>query len=113
MATKAAVDSGLQVNENDTQVHIKGAWICLYHGQTYCTLYRDEIRRAGIPEPSDGIKYLEAPTDNDMYGKSGWKKAIMIGAYTRPIRQRSVQEDMGLKIISHASVVAKTITEDS
>lgn len=57
---KTAVDSELQVNENDTQIHIKGREFALYHRQTYCILYRDEIRREGILEPSDGIKYLES-----------------------------------------------------
>ena len=53
----------------------QGAEFALYHRQTYRTLYRDENSQGGILEPSDGIKYLEAPTDNDMYIKSEWKKA--------------------------------------
>ena len=75
MDTKTVVDSELQVNENDTQIHIKGRGICLYMNKHAALFMRDEIRRAEYLEPSDGIKYLEAPTDNDMYIKSEWKES--------------------------------------
>ena len=56
---KTVTDSELQVSEDDT--------LDSYQGREFAhtidrrtALYRDEIRREGILEPSDGIKYLES-----------------------------------------------------
>uniref|UniRef100_UPI0040287943 beta-galactosidase small subunit n=1 Tax=Eshraghiella crossota TaxID=45851 RepID=UPI0040287943 len=50
-----------------------------------------------------------APTDNDMYIKSEWKKAHYDKAYTRAYTTEVVQGKHGVKIVSHASVVAETV----
>ena len=55
------------------------------------------------------LNIWRAPTDNDMYIKSEWKKLTMIrltqGAYTTEVAQGK----HGVKITSHASVVAETV----
>ena len=55
------------------------------------------------------LNIWRAPTDNDMYIKSEWKKAHYDRAYTRAYTTEVVQGRHGVKIISHASVVAKTV----
>ena len=56
---KTVVDSELQVNENDTQIHIKGREFA-YTIDKRTALFT-EMKFAGreYSEPSDGIKYLE------------------------------------------------------
>ena len=55
------------------------------------------------------LNIWRAPTDNDMYIKSEWKKAHYDRAYTRAYTTEVVQGRHGVKIISHASVVAETV----
>ena len=57
---KTVVDSELQVNENDTQIHIKGREFA-YTIDKRTALFT-EMKFAGREylEPSDGIKYLES-----------------------------------------------------
>lgn len=106
---KTAVDSELQVNENDTQIHIKGREFA-YTIDKRTTLFT-EMKFAGreyLNHPME-LNIWRAPTDNDMYIKSEWKKAHYDKAYTRAYTTEVVQGKHGVKITSHASVVAKTV----
>ena len=106
---KTAVDSELQVNENDTQIHIKGREFA-YTIDKRTALFT-EMKFAGreyLNHPME-LNIWRAPTDNDMYIKSEWKKAHYDQAYTRAYTTEVVQGKHGVKIVSHASVVAKTV----
>lgn len=106
---KTAVDSELQVNENDTQIHIKGREFA-YTIDKRTALFT-EMKFAGreyLNHPME-LNIWRAPTDNDMYIKSEWKKAHYDKAYTRAYTTEVVQGKHGVKITSHASVVAETI----
>lgn len=106
---KTAVDSELQVNENDTQIHIKGREFA-YTIDKRTALFT-EMKFAGreyLNHPME-LNIWRAPTDNDMYIKSEWKKAHYDKAYTRAYTTEVVQGKHGMKITSHASVVAETV----
>lgn len=106
---KTIVDSELQVNENDTQIHIKGREFA-YTIDKRTALFT-EIKFAGreyLNHPME-LNIWRAPTDNDMYIKSEWKKAHYDKAYTRAYTIEVVQGKHGVKITSHASVVAETV----
>ena len=106
---KTVVDSELQVNENDTQIHIKGREFA-YTIDKRTALFT-EMKFAGreyLNHPME-LNIWRAPTDNDMYIKSEWKKAHYDKAYTRAYTTDVVQGKHGVKITSHASVVAETV----
>ena len=106
---KTVVDTELQVNENDTQIHIKGREFA-YTIDKRTALFT-EMKFAGreyLNHPME-LNIWRAPTDNDMYIRSEWKKAHYDRAYTRAYTTEVVQGRHGVKIISHASVVAKTV----
>ena len=106
---KTVVDSELQVNENDTQIHIKGREFA-YTIDKRTALFT-EMKFAGreyLNQPME-LNIWRAPTDNDMYIKSEWKKAHYDKAYTRAYTTEVVQGKHGVKITSHASIVAETV----
>ena len=106
---KTVVDSELQVNENDTQIHIKGREFA-YTIDKRTALFT-EMKFAGreyLNHPME-LNIWRAPTDNDMYIKSEWKIAHYDKAYTRAYTTEVVQGKHGVKITSHASVVAETV----
>ena len=106
---KTVVDSELQVNENDTQIHIKGREFA-YTIDKRTALFT-EMKFAGreyLNHPME-LNIWRAPTDNDMYIKSEWKKAHYDKAYTRAYTTEVVQGKHGVKITSHASVGAETV----
>ena len=106
---KTVVDSELQVNENDTQIHIKGREFA-YTIDKRTALFT-EMKFAGreyLNHPME-LNIWRAPTDNDMYIKSEWKKAHYDKAYTRAYTTEVVQGKHGVKITSRASVVAETV----
>ncbi len=106
---ETVVDSELQVNENDTQIHIKGREFA-YTIDKRTALFT-EMKFAGreyLNHPME-LNIWRAPTDNDMYIKSEWKKAHYDKAYTRAYTTEVVQGKHGVKITSHASVVAETV----
>ncbi len=106
---KTVVDSELQVNENDTQIHIKGREFA-YTIDKRTALFT-EMKFAGreyLNHPME-LNIWRTPTDNDMYIKSEWKKAHYDKAYTRAYTTEVVQGRHGVKITSHASVVAETV----
>ena len=106
---KTATNSELQVNENDTQIHIKGREFA-YTIDRRTALFT-EMKFAGREylNHSMELNIWRAPTDNDMYIKSEWKKAHYDQAYTRAYTTEVVQGKHGVKITSHASVVAETV----
>ena len=106
---KTATDSELQVNEDDTQIHIKGREFA-YTIDRRTALFT-EMKFAGreyLNHPME-LNIWRAPTDNDMYIKAEWKKAHYDKAYTRAYTTEVVQGKNGVKIVSHASVVAETV----
>ncbi len=106
---KTAVDSELQVNENDTQIHIKGREFAYTIDKRTALL--TEMKFAGreyLNHPME-LNIWRTPTDNDMYIKSEWKKAHYDKAYTRAYTTEVVQGKHGVKITSHASVAAETV----
>ena len=106
---KTVTDSELQVSEDDTQIHIKGREFA-YTIDRRTALFT-EIKFAGreyLNHPME-LNIWRAPTDNDMYIKSEWKKAHYDKAYTRAYTTEVVQGKHGVKITSHASVVAETV----
>ena len=106
---KTAVDSELQVNEDDTQIHIKGREFA-YTIDRRTALFT-EMKFAGreyLNHPME-LNIWRAPTDNDMYIKAEWKKAHYDKAYTRAYTTEVVQGKHGVKIVSHDSVVAETV----
>ena len=106
---KTVADSELQVSEDDTQIHIKGREFA-YTIDRRTALFT-EMKFAGreyLNHPME-LNIWRAPTDNDMYIKSEWKKAHYDKAYTRAYTTKVVQGKHGVKITSHASVVAETV----
>lgn len=106
---KTVTDSELQVSEDDTQIHIKGREFA-YTIDRRTALFT-EMKFAGreyLNHPME-LNIWRAPTDNDMYIKSEWKKAHYDKAYTRSYTTEVVQGKHGVKITSHASVVAETV----
>lgn len=106
---KTATNSESQVNENDTQIHIKGREFS-YTIDRRTALFT-EMKFAGreyLNHPME-LNIWRAPTDNDMYIKSEWKKAHYDKAYTRAYTTEVAQGKHGVKITSHASVVAETV----
>lgn len=106
---RTVTDSELQVSEDDTQIHIKGREFA-YTIDRRTALFT-EMKFAGqeyLNHPME-LNIWRAPTDNDMYIKSEWKKAHYDKAYTRAYTTEVVQGKHGVKITSHASVVAETV----
>ena len=106
---KTVTDSELQVSEDDTQIHIKGREFA-YTIDRRTALFT-EMKFAGreyLNHPME-LNIWRAPTDNDMYIKSEWKKAHYDKAYTRAYTTEVVQGKHGVEITSHASVVAETV----
>ena len=106
---KTVTDSELQVSEDDTKIHIKGREFA-YTIDRRTALFT-EMKFAGreyLNHPME-LNIWRAPTDNDMYIKSEWKKAHYDKAYTRAYTTEVVQGKHGVKITSHASVVAETV----
>ncbi len=106
---KTVTDSELQVSEDDTQIHIKGREFA-YTIDRRTALFT-EMKFAGreyLNHPME-LNIWRVPTDNDMYIKSEWKKAHYDKAYTRAYTTEVVQGKHGVKITSHASVVAETV----
>ena len=106
---KTVTDSELQVSEDDTQIHIKGREFAYIIDRR--TALFTEMKFAGreyLNHPME-LNIWRAPTDNDMYIKSEWKKAHYDKAYTRAYTTEVVQGKHGVKITSHASVVAETV----
>ena len=106
---KTVTDSELQVSEDDTQIHIKGREFA-YTIDRRTALFT-EMKFAGreyLNHPME-LNIWRAPTDNDMYIKYEWKKAHYDKAYTRAYTTEVVQGKHGVKITSHASVVAETV----
>ena len=106
---KTVTDSELQVSEDDTQIHIKGREFA-YTIDRRTALFT-EMKFAGreyLNHPME-LNIWRTPTDNDMYIKSEWKKAHYDKAYTRAYTTEVVQGKHGVKITSHASVVAETV----
>ena len=55
------------------------------------------------------LNIWRAPTDNDMYLKSKWKKARYDKTYTRAYTVETIQNMHGIFIVSHVAVVADSI----
>ena len=110
---KTAVDSELQVNENDTQIHIKGREFA-YTIDKRTALFT-EMKFAGreyLNHPME-LNIWRAPTDNDMYIKSEWKKAHYDKAYTRAYTTEVVQGKTWCEDYKPCFRCGRDSTEDS
>lgn len=107
--TKKVPDTGIQVQENDTQINIKGREF-FYRINKRTALF-DSLTFAGreyLNLPME-LNIWRAPTDNDMYIKAEWKKAHYNEAYTRAYKSEVIQGKHGVTVVSQASVVAPTV----
>lgn len=106
---KKAPDAVMQVWENDTEITVKGREF-VYIMDKRTALFT-QIRFAGreyLNHPME-LNIWRAPTDNDMYIKTEWKKAHYDEAYTRAYHSEVVQDRHGVRVIAHASVGASTV----
>ena len=81
--TKEVPDTRIQVQENDTEINIKGREFSYIINKR--TALFDSLIFAGreyLKNPME-LNIWRAPTDNDMYIKAEWKKAHYNEAYTR------------------------------
>ena len=107
--TKEVPDTGIQVQENDTEIIIKGRDFS-YTVNKRTALF-DSLTFAGreyMNHPME-LNIWRAPTDNDMYIKAEWKKAHYNEAYTRAYKSEVIQGKHGVTVTSQASVVAATV----
>ena len=74
------------------QIHIKGREFAYTMNKRTALFAEMKFQGQEYLNHPDGIKYLEAPTDNDMYIKSEWKKARydkgLHRAYTTEVVQK-------------------------
>lgn len=102
-------DFELEVQETELEIRIRGR-VFDYTIDKRTALFT-KLNFAGreyMNEPME-LNVWRAPTDNDMYVKTEWKKAHYDEAYTRAYRTEVVQNTQGIKVKSHASLVAVTV----
>ena len=107
--TKEVPDTRIQVQENDTEINIKGREFSYIINKR--TALFDSLIFAGreyLKNPME-LNIWRAPTDNDMYIKAEWKKAHYNEAYTRAYKSEVIQGKHGVTVVSQASVVAPTV----
>lgn len=106
---KEAIQSEIEVSENDTQVTIKGkSFTYIYskkNGMFESMLFAG---REYIDRPME-LNIWRAPTDNDLYAKLEWKKAKYDEAYVRAYETAIQQSKEGVEIIVKTSMSADTI----
>ena len=107
--TKEVPDTRIKVQENDTEINIKGREFSYIINKR--TALFDSLIFAGreyLKNPME-LNIWRAPTDNDMYIKAEWKKAHYNEAYTRAYKSEVIQGKHGVTVVSQASVVAPTV----
>lgn len=99
----------IRVHETDTEVTINSKDFT-YTLDRMTGLF-EQMRFSGrnyLIHPME-LNIWRAPTDNDMYLKSEWKRARYDKAYTRAYTVETIQNMHGIFIVSHVAVVADSI----
>ena len=99
----------IRVHETDTEVTINSKDFT-YTLDSRTVLF-EQMQFSGrnyLIHPME-LNIWRAPTDNDMYLKSKWKKARYDKAYTRAYTVKTIQNMHGIFIVSHVAVVADSI----
>ena len=112
----AAKWTASDVAVSDIRVEEDDAWIVLNgDGFTYRLDKRtglfNGLQYAGreyLNHPME-LNIWRAPTDNDMYIRAEWEKALYDEAYTRAYSEQILQNKFGVMIMCHAGVVAPTV----
>lgn len=102
-------EAEIQVQERDTEFVLKGKDF-VYTISKRTGLF-EQISFAGreyLNHPME-LNIWRAPTDNDMYIKSEWKKAHYDEAYTRAYKVSALQNQYGVFVMADASVLAATV----
>ena len=102
-------ESEIQVQETDTEFILKGKDF-VYTLSKRTGLF-ERISFAGkeyLNQPME-LNIWRAPTDNDMYIKTEWKKAHYDEAYTRAYKVCVLQNQHGVFAMAEACVVAATL----
>ncbi len=102
-------EAEIQVQEGDAEFVLKGKDF-VYTISKRTGLF-EQISFAGreyLNHPME-LNIWRAPTDNDMYIKSEWKKAHYDEAYTRAYKVSVLQNQYGVFVMADASVVAATV----
>ncbi len=102
-------EAEIQVQESDTEFVLKGKDF-VYTVSKRTGLF-EQLSFAGreyLNHPME-LNIWRAPTDNDMYIKSEWKKAHYDEAYTRAYKVSVLQNQHGVFAMVEAAVVAATV----
>ena len=99
----------ISVSETDTEITLKASDF------TYAISKRTglftKLQYAGrdyLNHPME-LNIWRAPTDNDMYIRAKWENAHFHEAYTRAYKVETIQNQYGVIVMSHVSVVAPTV----
>lgn len=99
----------IRVHETDTEVTINSKDFTYTLDRRTCLFEQMQFSgRNYLIHPME-LNIWRAPTDNDMYLKSKWKKARYDKAYTRAYTVETIQNMHGIFIVSHVAVVADSI----
>lgn len=99
----------IRVHETDTEVTINSKDFTYTLDRRTCLFEQMQFSgRNYLIHPME-LNIWRAPTDNDMYLKSKWKKARYDRAYTRAYTVETIQNMHGIFIVSHVAVVADSI----
>ena len=99
----------IRVHETDTEVTINSKDFTYTLDRRTCLFEQMQFSgRNYLIHPME-LNIWRAPTDNDMYLKSKWKKARYDKAYTRAYTVENIQNMHGIFIVSHVAVVADSI----
>lgn len=103
------IGSDMQVSENDSEFCIKGKdFVYTMSKKTGMIQQMKFAGREYLNKPME-LNIWRAPTDNDMYIKSEWKKAHYDEAYTRAYNVEIVQNKHGVIVMAQVAVVAPTV----
>ena len=106
---KTGRGSRIEVQETDTEITLKGLDFTYVIGKR--TGLFEKLSFAGreyLNHPME-LNIWRAPTDNDMFLKEEWKKAHYNEAYTRAYNTEVIQNQHGVIVMEHVSVVAATV----
>ena len=99
----------IRVHETDTEVTINSKDFTYTLDRRTCLFEQMQFSgRNYLIHPME-LNIWRAPTDNDMYLKSEWKRARYDKAYTRAYTVETIQNMHGIFIVSHVAVVADSI----
>lgn len=106
---KGIVSSDMEVSESDSQIVVKGKDFHYVYSKKNGMF--ESISFAGkqyLDKPME-LNIWRAPTDNDMFIKTEWKKACYDEAYVRAYTTDVRQSVDGIEIVTTASMSAATV----